>query len=227
MNYQFQLQNIKQQLGNIDTQFTQLMNQMQYMTSFNVYNMAVQIFNIGINMLNIGTQMPNIGNNTFNYALQIENIGMQIQNIGSQIKNMNNMNNMNNNMIIPNNNMMMPNQMIGLNLMDMNNNDDEWMRGFNMGVDEVNEEEEVDNTKKMNIIFKTTQGVVNNLCCKYGTTIDELLKKYLHRVNKPELIEKLCFLFNARQLKFGDKTKIEDFFEGISNPKVIVNTISN
>jgi len=53
MNYQFQLQIIKQQLGNIDTQFTQLMSQMQYMTAFNVYNMAVQIFNIGKYMLNI------------------------------------------------------------------------------------------------------------------------------------------------------------------------------
>ena len=223
MNYQFQLQNIKQQLGNIDTQFAQLMNQMQYMTALNVYNMAVQILNIGINMLNIGTQMPNMGNNTFNYALQIENIGMQIQNIGSQIKNMNNMNN---NMVILNNNMMMPNQMIGLNLMDMNNNDDaEWMRGFKMAEDEVNEEEEV-NTNYMNITFKNTQGVFHTLAFKYGTTIDEILKKYLHRVNKPDQ-EKICFLFNANQLKFGCKTKIEDFFKGISNPKVIVNDVKN
>ena len=79
----------------------------------------------------------------------------------------------------------------------------------------------------MNIIFNTTQGVSHTLLCEYGTTIDELLKKYLHRINKPELIEKLCFLFNARQLKFGDKTKIEDFFKGISNPKVVVDDIYN
>ena len=76
-------------------------------------------------------------------------------------------------------------------------------------------------------MYSRLQGDVHSLVCKYETTIDELLKKYLHRVNKPELIEKLCFLFNARKLKFGDKTKIEDFFEGISNPKVIVNTICN
>jgi len=227
MNYQFQLQNIKQQLGNIETQFDHLMNQMQNMTSFNVYNMAIQIFNIGINMINIGTQMPNMGNDDFNYALQIENIGMQIQNIGNQIKNMNNINKMNNNMIIPNNNIMMPNQMLGLNLMGMNNKDyDEWIKGFNMGIAEVNGIENVDNINTIIIIFKTTRGLTYTLVFKYGTTIDEVLKKYLHRVNRPDLINqkrKIVFLYNGSQLKFGDKTKVEDFFKGISNPKVVVN----
>ena len=226
MNYQFQLQNIKQQLGNIDIQFNYLMNQIQNMTSSNVYNMAIQIFYIGINMFNIGTQMPNMGTDAFNYALQIENIGIQIQNIGNQIKNMNNMNNMNNNNIIPNNNIMMSNQMLGLNLMGMNNNDEEWLKGFKMGVEEANEEEEYDSSPKINILFKTTQGVTHTIVYKYGTTIDEVLKKYLYRINRPELINekgKFCFLFNARQLKFGDKTKVEDFFKGISNPNVVVN----
>ena len=172
--------------------------------------------------------MPNMGNDAFNYALLIENLGMQIQNIGNQIKNMNNMNIMNNNMIIPNNNIMMPNQILGSNLIGMNNNDEEWMKGFKMGID-VNEEEEeeVDYTNTMNIIFTTTKGVTNTLVSKYGTTIDEILKKYLYKVNKPELIfqSKFLFLFNGQKLKFGDKTKIEDYFEGYFNPKVIVDEL--
>ena len=45
MNYQFQLQNIKQKLGNINIQFDHLMNQMQNMTLFNAYNKAIQILN--------------------------------------------------------------------------------------------------------------------------------------------------------------------------------------
>ena len=74
MNYQFQLQIIKQQLGNIDTQFTQLMSQMQYMTAFNVYNMAVQIFNIGKYMLNIRNkcQIWEIILLTLHYKLKIQ-----------------------------------------------------------------------------------------------------------------------------------------------------------
>ena len=202
MNYQFQFQNLKQQLGNIDIQLGQLMNQ-NYMTSSTVYNMTIQILNIGISMLNIGTQTPNMGNDVFNYALQIENIGMQIQNFGNQLKNMNNMNN---NMIIPNNNMMMQFNM---------NNDEEWMKGFKMGVEEIDkEEEEFDGSPHMNIIFKTIQGVFHNVIYKYGTTIDEVLKKFLYRVGRDDLINqgKVCFLYHAIRLKFGDKTKVEDFF---------------
>ena len=219
MNYQFQLQNIKLQLGNIDIQFGQLMNQNNYMTSSNVYNMAIQILNIGISMLNIGTQAPNMGNDTFNYALQIENIGMQIQNFGNQIKNVNNMNN---NMTIPNNN----NMMMKFN-MDMSK-DEEWIKGFKMGLEEINKkEEEFYDSPRINITFKTTSGVTHTIKFKYGTTIDEVLKKYLNTVKRPDLINtsKMCFLFNASQLKFGDKTKVEDFFKGLSNPKVIVNDI--
>ena len=178
-------------------------------------------------MLNIGTQIPNMGNDIYNYALQIENIGMQIQNIGNQIKNMNNMNNMNNNnMIIPNNNIMIPNQMLGLNLMGMNNIDEDWLKGFKMG----GEEENYIYPPKINIIFQTTQGVARTFVFDYGTTIDEVLKKYFYRINKPEIINqkgKFCFTFNASQLKFGDKTKIEEFFKGISNPKVVVNDVNN
>ena len=235
MNYQFQLQNIKQQVGNINNNFDYLMNQIQNMTSSKVYNIAIEILNIGISLIKIGTQIPNKENDSFNYALQIENIGMQIQNYGNQIKNMNNMNNMNNNnninlsMIIPNNNIMMPNQMLGLNLMGINNNNEDWLKGFKMGVEEekyIEEIEKFDNSPAINIIFKNSQGVTHTLVFKYGTTIDEVLKKYCHKIiNEPEFIckKKNCFLFNASQLKFGDKTKIEVFFKGISNPKVVVN----
>ncbi len=45
---------------------------------------------------------------------------------------------MNNNMIIPNNNIIIPNQILGLNLMGINNNDDEWVKGFKMVEDEIN-----------------------------------------------------------------------------------------
>ena len=217
MNYQFQLRNIKQQLGNIDIQLDNL-NQMHNIISPNVgiqiYNMAIQLLNTGISMLNIGSQLPNIGKDAFNYGLQFENIGMQIQNIGNQIKNMNNMSNL-----------VMPNSMIGMGgkgMMSMGN-DEEWLKGFQMGV------EEVKGINEIKITFKTTQGVITNIFAKKETTIDGILKQYLYKVNKPELIrqgDKMCFLFNADKLKLGDNRKIEDYFKDISNPKIVVNDVN-
>ena len=129
-----------------------------------------------------------------------------------------------------------PMGMMNMNMMNMNmNNDEEWMKGFKMGVEEVNgtQTEDLGNGPKINVIFKTTQGVTHTLVYNYGTTIDEVLRKYLKRVNREDLLNdeqtrgKICFLFNAAQLKFGSNTKIEEFFKGISNPKVVVNDVNN
>ena len=57
-----------------------------------------------------------------------------------------------------------------------------------------------------------------------------MLKIYLKKVNHPELIntkDKICFLFNAKKLEFGDKTKIEDYFKYNKNPVIIVNDLEN
>ena len=116
------------------------------------------------------------------------------------------------------------------------NENEEWMKGFQMGVEEVNNAKSQDNEAnnpgpKLNVIFKTTQGTTHTLVYNYGITIDQALFKYLQRVGKPELYEeksnKICFLFNAAQLKFGDQTKIEVFFKGVTNPKVVVNDVHN
>ena len=78
----------------------------------------------------------------------------------------------------------------------------------------------------MNLTFKTTQGQIHCILVDYGTTINEILEKYLKRVGRPDLIgdknNKFCALFNAVQLKFGDKTKVESFFERAINPTVVV-----
>ena len=109
-----------------------------------------------------------------------------------------------------------------------------WMQGFKMAVQEVNSQPEQDanpGAPKINIIFNTTQGTTHNMVMSHGTTIDEALKKYLKRVGRPDLINdnsnKICFLFNATKLKFGDNTPIEQFFKNAPNPKVVVNDINN
>ena len=48
-----------------------------------------------------------------------------------------------------------------------------------------------------------------------------MLKKYLLRIDHPELINsnKIYFLYNAVPMKFGDQT----VFKGTQNPKIVVN----
>ena len=79
-------------------------------------------------------------------------------------------NNLNNN--FPNmgmNNNFMPN-MMGMNI-NFNNDNEEWLKGFQMGV------ENKDDRKKMNVIFKAApSGTTTTLTLKYGTTIDKMQK---------------------------------------------------
>ena len=120
----------------------------------------------------------------------------------------------------------------GMNMAMMDN--EEWLKGFQMGVDEVNaldQQESQNDGPKINVIFKTTQGTTTAMVYDYGTSIDKSLEKYLKRVGRPDLYQqksnKICFLFNAAQLKIGDQTKVENFFKNVQNPKVVVNDVNN
>ena len=154
------------------------------------------------------------------------NFGMGVPMGMNMPMNMNmNMNNMNMGFGMPG----MPNMNMG-NQMD----NEEWLKGFQMGVDEVNsvaEQETLNAGPKINVIFKTTQGTTTAMVYDYGTTIDKALEKYLKRVGRPDLYReksnKICFLFNAAQLKIGDQTKVEAFFKNVQNPKVVVNDVNN
>ncbi len=78
----------------------------------------------------------------------------------------------------------------------------------------------------MNAIFFTTQGHKHNLIARNGTTLDELLKYYLRKMNRTEFIwsDKISFLFNGSQLEFGDQTTVETYFIPISHPKIVINS---
>ena len=82
---------------------------------------------------------------------------------------------------------------------------------------------------RINILFKPTGTYSFNITASYGTTIDQLLKYYLSRMNSPELIatDKIKFLFDARSIVFGDETPIEIYFKNNLNPKIIVICFSN
>ena len=160
-------------------------------------------------------QMPNMFNN--NFGLEMNNNFMS------------NINNMNNNNFIPgiiNNFNFMPNMMIN-NISNLE--DEEWLKGFKLSVEEINNiGEEAPN--RMNVIFKITQGTTHSMLFNYGTTITKMLEKYLQKIGKSHLYctdNKICFLFNDIRLRFGDQTPIEEFFKGMTNPKILINDVSN
>ena len=83
------------------------------------------------------------------------------------------------------------------------------------------------NSESLKIInFKTTLGNKNTLEIDKNCTIEELLKKYLDKINKTDINnstdESLYFTYNAEKLEFGDKRKIEDVFASNNNPTVLV-----
>ena len=163
-------------------------------------------------------------NGQFGMGMPMNNMPMNMNMMGGMPMNMNmNMN-------------MMGGMPMNMN-MNMNNQDDDedWMQGFKMGVEEVNNpggSDDPDLNKpgpKINVLFTTTIGTKRNVILTYGTTIDQALRKYLDQVGKSDLVnsDQISFLYNAAQLKFGDNTKIENFFKNMINPKVVVNDTHN
>ena len=125
------------------------------------------------------------------------------------------------------------NPFMGMNNVGINSQeqDQEWMKGFTLGVQEVNSTsgQNNDGGLKINAIFTTTKGTKTIMLYDYGTTIDQAIQKYLERMNHLELYttrsNKICFLFNGAQLKYGDQTKVEEYFKNNSAPKIIVNDV--
>ena len=82
----------------------------------------------------------------------------------------------------------------------------------------------IDSIKTIN--FKTTLGNKTTLEIHKNNSIDELLKKYLDKINKSDIInnpdESLYFTYNAEKLEFGDQRKIEEVFATNNNPTVLV-----
>ena len=100
--------------------------------------------------------------------------------------------------------------------------------------DNDKESEDEDENDKYNIIFMTTQGTKHSITFNPKDTIGFMIKKYLIRVGRYELIEKLnekknilAFLYNIHNLKINDETKIKDFFGENKNPKIVINDVND
>jgi len=184
---------------------------------FNIYNaMNSENYKFDENMRN----MKNINNSINNVYINNQNI--LNNNFNQNIMNINNNlmpNILNNNNFNTNQSMMMNN-----NYLPIQNK----MNNINNGVGEANYYNDYDISEpKINVYFKTKSGQITTLVINYKKTIDQLLKKYLERVGRTELIgdigRKVTFIYNARQLKFGDNTPVEQYFKYIKDLSITVN----
>ena len=76
--------------------------------------------------------------------------------------------------------------------------------------------------QKMRFLFKNTYGTSTFITVNYGTTIQQLIKKYLYKVYSQDLIDNynsnkvhLKFLYNGKTIT-GEQSYVEDFF-GFNN----------
>ena len=173
-----QIQNMKMQIKNIESQIDNLIFQTQNNASNvgnQIDNMSIQMLNLGIQFLNIGNQIPNNNQmDNMNKNMELKNIITQINNIINHQMNMPGMG-------IPSMNIF-PMGPIGMpmmaNQMQMNN--------------ELKEELD---ENKMKITFKTTQGITHTLVYDFGTTIDDMLKKFINEYSSLDYLKNNKFHF--------------------------------
>ena len=127
----------------------------------------------------------------------------------------------------PGMNFMMPRMNIGGN----------WMSIYNNSIPQVNNNNNININNsfagvqpdnKINVVFKTTKGVITNVLIDRGKTMSYLFQVYLKKVDKFELFNKpntIFFLFNAKRFDFLDDGKVEKVFAFTPNPTIVVNDI--
>ncbi len=88
-------------------------------------------------------------------------------------------------------------------------------------IDEINSNRE--NNNRTNIIFHHYTGMKTSLTAKFGTTVDLLLKEYLKRINRSNIIgtNEYIFIFKGGRIKFGDQTPVEKIFGHLNLVEVL------
>ena len=82
--------------------------------------------------------------------------------------------------------------------------------------------------RKINIVFKTVQGVIFNFHLNQNRSIGMALELFIERmILKKEDIDKIYFLYNASKINLYDSTSLKKFFKNNNNPTIVVNDVNN
>ena len=104
--------------------------------------------------------------------------------------------------------------------------------GLGNNINQNNNNNNINNQNKyINLCFATIQGSRIMMKIKPEDTVEQVLEKYLLRVNHPELINKvdgkITFILSAQSLKFGDKRKIKEVAMIGNMNQILVNDTGN
>ena len=147
--------------------------------------------------------------NNANWMLQYQNFD-QAQNMFNFMQNQQNMQDQFN--------QMNPNQFNNFNVQG----------GFN---NNFNNAKQNNQDIKINLCFATIQGSRIMMKINPEDTVEQVLEKYLLRVNLPQLINnlqgKITFILSAQSLKFGDKRKIREVAMVGNLNQILVNDTGN
>ena len=79
------------------------------------------------------------------------------------------------------------------------------------------------------IIFKTSNGLINRIYIYYEDTVENLLKSYFMNIEKSDSFGKegkVIFIYNSKQIKFEEKERVNNFFKE-KEPIIIVSDPEN
>ena len=158
--------------------------------------------------------------------------------MGNMMPNFQNFNNFNNNGNNFNNNFMMNNGMnmnfiqnMNMNMQGVNISEAQNWQGIytpqvqNQNMQQMPNEEENTTPGKVNVILTTTRGIKVNMKIDFGKRVCDLIKLYFKLINREDLLnnpQELCFIYNAKKMKFNDQTPVQIFF-GSSFARITIN----
>ena len=99
--------------------------------------------------------------------------------------------------------------------------------GFNFN---SGNQQQIPQSDKINILFKTTQGVKTLVTVDFNKSLSDTIYLYLQRMNRPDLYNPnsgIFFLYNANKINIYNKTKVGVFFGQIPYPVIMVNDLKN
>ena len=213
------------------------MNNMYFMNNMNNMNNMNFMNNMNMGQMN-QIQMQNIMNymnnmNNINNMNNMNNMNNNMNNMNNMNNNMNNMNNMNNNMNFNNNqnnnqnynqnNNQNNNQNISDSIREMNRKKQKKLKELLPREDKMEYERSIkgNNEKLMNIAINATSGYKVMITASVDTTIEELLKIYVHKIKLPERVinNEIVFLFDGQKL---DHTSQQEIGTAFKNTAIII-----
>ena len=208
-----QIENMKLQIGNIQMQNNNML-MMNNQVVEQLFNLSIQLFNSGIQSFNIAKNMIMIMDTKIFYD-QLRKISEQI----NSIINENDLNNMQQQMMQQ---QMLQQQMLQQQMMQQQMMQQQMMHQQMMQQQMINKQNmNTQDGPQMSVEFKNIYENSKIITVPYGTTIKELLNKYLKSINSFDN-ENISFAYNVIIINRNEQKKIEDYFERNPYPKILV-----